>query len=470
LLIYLLSTPVAPQLQKTFHVDGSASHVLLDGPLAYLGSTPQGTGKLTVLDLSNRDQFVQLGMVKTIGRLEAVIDGYAYFFEQFINDQYAWQYDLNIYDARNPAQIGFLKTIDLESYGGELFDIVVLDNFAYAIIGSSLQIFDVSDPANPAARGNLPGVENGVALAIAPGASDPGRLLAYVASPSSDHDLQILDVSDPMAPTAISTFATPQNSSKDIAVEGDYAYLLFDATVLAKIDIRNPELPLYIPETGSSTGFGSGESVMLAGDYAYLAYGYDGLEVKDLAGLGTRAFYRTPTSVGELAVTDSFALLAAGPAGFYFVWAGPESSAQIPAASGGTLISLYDGTQVGFSAGAFSEDTSVYHWPRYLPLVPQPDPPSQLIGPAFQLIAANNLQTQLPYTLMVPLGSVEGLDIIETSPALYWWEGSSWLPLANSNLDLQNGLVTAEASQLGTFAIIGELQAQQACYLPIIAR
>lgn len=81
--------------------------------------------------------------------------------------------------------------------------------------------------------------------------------------------LEILDVSDPHAPTHVGALTTGLGSIRDIYVAGDYAYIAgFSHLNLYVVDVSNPSNPQKI---GVGTGcFANPNSVVVSGQYAYV--------------------------------------------------------------------------------------------------------------------------------------------------------------------------------------------------------
>ena len=141
---------------------------------------------------------------------------------------------------------------------------------------SGLQIIDVSDPAAPTQLGSLdtPGVARGVTL------SADGNT-AYVADEASG--LQIIDVSNPNSPTLTSTFNT-LGAAEDITLsaDGNTIFLADRAPGLQIIDVSNPNSPTL---TGTIDTPGAAVKLTLSsdGNTAYVADGTAGLTMIDVS-------------------------------------------------------------------------------------------------------------------------------------------------------------------------------------------
>ena len=115
---------------------------------------------------------------------------------------------------------------------------------------------------------------------------------AYVAD--NDNGLQIIDISDPTAPSLTGTFDT-SGFAYDVTVVGNYAYVADDKSGLQIIDISDPTAPSL---TGTFVTSGFAEGVTVVGNYAYVAGGFDGLEIINITNPAT------PSLVGTLATSD----------------------------------------------------------------------------------------------------------------------------------------------------------------------
>jgi len=159
---------------------GSARDVAIDDSHAYVVNTASGTGRLTVVSISNPDE----------PDIVAVVDGL-----------------------------------------GEPFHLSVTNNYAYVLCGTGgLHIVDVSDPADSCRMGGYTNV--GYASAVAASAG-----YAYIAD--SYVGLQVIDVSDPTDCVTVGGCDTG-GTAYDVVVAGTHAFVadLFEG--LQVIDISDP--------------------------------------------------------------------------------------------------------------------------------------------------------------------------------------------------------------------------------------
>ena len=95
--------------------------------------------------------------------------------------------------------------------------------------------------------------------------------------------LSILDVSNPANPIVVGTSPQIPFGIKDVAVEGDYAYVLNIGRSLFIIDISDPAAPQTTSSYFINAGSLSSVSLFVAGNYVYIASDYYGLHIIDVA-------------------------------------------------------------------------------------------------------------------------------------------------------------------------------------------
>jgi len=110
--------------------------------------------------------------------------------------------------------------------------------------------------------------QNGYAAAL-----DVDGHFAYVGDLGPGTSLQIFDISDPTNPIIRGAYASGGSQEiDDVDVVGDYAYISNDANGLVKVDISDPDNPTFVSSRrdGSySNGFD-----YVDGQYGYATYGY----------------------------------------------------------------------------------------------------------------------------------------------------------------------------------------------------
>ena len=190
--------------------------------------------------------------------------------------------DMGIYilDVSNdtPTFVNFVSVNDADC-------VRISGNYMYSG-GDVLNIFDISDPANPVEVGWFdPG--NGVSNIYISGN------YAYVGDGSNT--LYIIDISNPKKPYEVGTY-TFQNDISDIYVYGKYAYIADSSGGLRILDISRPTNPI---EMGHYNTTDSDSSMIYAlGKYAYVADNTDGLDIFDIHNV------TNPTLIGQLSTGD----------------------------------------------------------------------------------------------------------------------------------------------------------------------
>ena len=175
--------------------------------------------------------------------------------------------------------------------------VTVVGNNAYigdagnngAGLNGFFEIFDISNPASPVRRGRINSQNAGVVALYVPIAIAVVGNYAFVADSSSGR-LQVINITDPTNPTAVTNIAL-NITINDMKVVGRYAYVI-GASALKIVDISNPA---SLSITGSlADGVGSAylnnaNGIYVSGNYAYVAVGQNnsdcvgGLEIINIS-------------------------------------------------------------------------------------------------------------------------------------------------------------------------------------------
>jgi len=153
---------------------------------------------------------------------------------------------------------------------GPCYAVDAVGNIAYFGNGSSIEIVDFTDTANPVELGKVivPDIVEGVIVSNG---------YAYVAN--KRQGLRVIDVSNPVSPTEIGFFDT-DGYAEDVAVSGDYVYVADGHNGLAVINVSDPGAP-YLAGLFDTKDYARG--VAISGDYAYVADEDSGLRVIDIS-------------------------------------------------------------------------------------------------------------------------------------------------------------------------------------------
>lgn len=254
--------PALPSRVGRYEATGPVEVVALAAGRAYIAG---GYGGLEVVDVSSPTAPVSLaGYANTVIYDVAVSDRYAYAVGAYtgmqivdISDPAAPSYvswldlyyadcvalgkthvyvgdarDLRVIDVSDPLAPVVIASCEL---GCEIGDIVMADRYAYLATDRGLTIVDVADPHRPLPVGQCDTPGQAWSLCVADG-------YAYTTGPGG---LDIIDISNPAAPFTVGRYqdnAWPYHA----AVSGPRAFLAGVGGGLGVIDISDPELPGYV--------------------------------------------------------------------------------------------------------------------------------------------------------------------------------------------------------------------------------
>jgi hypothetical protein len=180
---------------------------------------------------------------------------------------------INVTDPGDPRLAGAYAAGRTQ---GNVMDVAAAGHYAY-VVGDGLQVIDISSPSKPRRVGGLEGGYGHLAVA---------NNYVYVVG----NGFEVIDISDPASPRRAGACAFNGESTSEVAVSGNYAYLA-DRASLHVIDIADPTTPRRVGGLQASVGQGS-IGLAAAGAYAYLAGGWydeaakvwrDGLQVIDVS-------------------------------------------------------------------------------------------------------------------------------------------------------------------------------------------
>jgi len=263
-----ISDPAAPAFAGNFDTNGSFVHdIAVSGNHAYLANAFDG---LLILDISDS------GVPTLIDEYDEVNYGYSV----ILSGDHAYISDgmsIDILDVTDPSSTIFLGRCETDGYAES---ISVAGDYAYIAGGESgFSIVDISDPVAPQIVGSygFPCIVHNIVVTdeyayIADGINgleifDPSRKLVgryndhgYVSNVivSGDHAyltwsidagthhsfLEIIDVSDPLAPTLAGCYGGI--SPLVFAVEGNYAYVQGLEDYLEVVDVSDPAEPRLV--------------------------------------------------------------------------------------------------------------------------------------------------------------------------------------------------------------------------------
>lgn len=260
--IFDLTDPNSPKLIKKYHMQATASDIVIIGSTAYVSS---GRPTLTILDLSQPLEPRVLGTCEGgAGGGRMVIDGSLC----FMVNQRGLLCIVNIEDSGNPTEIG---RIDLAI---SATDIAISDGFAIVTVTGgdawergALRFVNIQDPTSPQRAGSYSSYmfANGIAVS-----GD----YCFVACGSNG--LQIFRLGQPLQPSPAGSY--PIVGAHDIELSGDFCYVTGDSGLYV-IDISEPTEP-------SCQGFCAIEGwpgyVTITREYAYVSDMLGPLRIVDI--------------------------------------------------------------------------------------------------------------------------------------------------------------------------------------------
>ncbi len=286
----------------------SLSSVTISEGYAYVS-----TGSLHILDLSNPALPAEVSMYRhpasltTVeGKEVSVQGGYAYsIFRDMANNATGFR----VVDVSDPTAPSAVATYQADA---RVQALTVDGGQAYLLVGEDhprLVVVDVSDPAKPSELSfKSIGVWTGTNLAVADGR-------AYLVDHGSSEglaSLQVLDMSDPDDPVALARCDLAAPDVRSVAVLDGLLFITTGDGLIA-VDVIDPSATamrgFYLFERVSRTG----RDVAVEGRYAYIAAGWDGLQVVDLSDAANpRVVSRFDTSghAWAVALQDGLAYIA----------------------------------------------------------------------------------------------------------------------------------------------------------------
>ena len=196
--------------------------------------------------------------------------------------------NLYILELPNAAAIP-LSITDVNGIG----DIIVQNNLAFIINSSGLQIWNVSNPNNPALTGQLTQSVYGSKMALAEG---------YLYIANSHDGLRIIDVNNPISPVEVGSYDV-YSGTPDAFINGNYAYLSQYGDGMTILDISNPSSPQFMSNFSAADYV---DEIYVQGDYAYVADFYGGLRIVDVSDP------LNPFEVGNLNTLQAWRVRTAG--------------------------------------------------------------------------------------------------------------------------------------------------------------
>jgi hypothetical protein len=352
-----VSNPKAPLVVgNQISIVNHPRNFLVAGNYAFYSSGDGGTVRVNAADVSNPSAPVALSSVG-VGNGGGNPRGFA------MNGKYIY-YVLNsnngvlgVVDASNPSSLrqitpnksGFTKGL---SYGVAISGryLYTLDPFDSATT-TALYVFDLLNPISPVlvASTTMPGA----------GAQSIYATDRYVyATNASSTWIDILDVSNPLAPAYVTNVNVGANSQNmNMVLAGRYGYFTNEAssTVIA-VDFSNPAAPVVVSTVATCS---NPREPSINGRYLYVPCADGNMYIYDVSGVDTNSITANSGEIGNLQIRNK--LYVKGQAvlsdGLQVGWGGIFSAGALAIAA--TSTPSYFGGNVGIGTTSPSQLLSV---------------------------------------------------------------------------------------------------------------
>ena len=283
-----------------------------------------GCNGLFIFDISDPENPIFVNRVETPDEVNwiAVKGGYAYVAEE----------ELLIVDVDPPASAQIVNTMNPSCSASY---ITISGDYAYVSGGNKLSILDISDPVTPSKVTTVE-LPTGMMSSNSFGKFTVAGDYAYVGMRHSAGDIgggggtsysfNIYDISTPESVHSVGSLDTI-SYARDIAVDGGYAYIVNGDLMI--IDIDPPQSPTIV---GYSSLPDRTTSLELSGNYAYVTDSESGLEIFNV--LNPESPYlvntvNTPGSAEDVALSGDVAIIADEGAGLQVIDIGDIGSSRI---------------------------------------------------------------------------------------------------------------------------------------------
>jgi len=206
---------------------------------------------------------------------------------------------VDISNPSSPLHVGSLSLTNVALLGPVLnqpHELVISGNYAYIACerGYDLEVIDISNPTMPVLAGRLTNGTNGALLENPLGLFLVGDYAFITSTGGGKGTLEIIDISNPIAPTHKSSLSNSTGGSSlsvpfCITISGNYAFVTNSGTSSMEIiDVSNVAAPTYIANIADKTTNGpllqQPNSVFTLGNYAYVSNQINNsLEVIDIS-------------------------------------------------------------------------------------------------------------------------------------------------------------------------------------------
>ena len=336
----IFQTAGAPTLASSTTLTNQGRGVAIAGRYAYVAEVA-GVNNLEIFDVQNPNAPVRVGQV-TLAGLDTgnpIVSG-NYLFVGISSPAQVQIFDIS--NPSNPTLVESLLTVTPTR------SIALSGRYLYVGGNAALKIYDISNITAPALESTTL-VDSNMALtnAIALQGSYAFVVGSSTTAASSRVGMQIFDVSNPQAPSAVSSYAT-QGSGSAVTVSGRYAYIgepNYGSTIggVETVDISNPSAPTQTSffTTSSTSGLTTAPMTLpMAGQYLY----FNGTAASNSFQVIDVTNPAAPVSVATINAGGSLGMQVVGKYAYTLIAATPNSlkiydisGANLPAANVGSF-------------------------------------------------------------------------------------------------------------------------------------
>lgn len=279
-----LTDPIHPQAINSFNVGFGADQIVANGTIALAADW----GQMAVIDVTDPINLRKIGSLTTdIGSM--VFKGnYAY----LVTSNFSAEHYLKVVDLQNPSKPTLVNQVPLQDY---LWGIDQAGNYLYVgsrgFTGPKLSIYNLTNPALPQLAGSYSGLY---------GCLDPKVENNYVYC-DSGHDINVFDISNPANPLWLQLFGFTDFYPTYFSVR-NHVVFAYDQSVGGVPNYL--KIFEYLPANNtwnnwSSLTMGSIFHLALTGSYAYATV-EKGLAVVDISNLSNPRIVYTLTNTYPL--------------------------------------------------------------------------------------------------------------------------------------------------------------------------
>ena len=255
-----ISNPAAPAEVKSLSLSGQFPQILISGNYAYVASSPDypENGYLSVLNIANPAAPVEAG-VYNYSPSNVSSSPYMALTGNYLYLAYGTK-GMDVLDISYPPAPN-----KVDHLYGRFINLGVSGNYLYVTNAPNLNIYSLADPGSPV-RTAYYAMQSPFDIAVA------GN---YIYVLDEKKGVVALNVANPVNPTEIGVYDSP-GRAMGVAIAGRYAYLVDDDGNLQMINVSDPAVPVGVAAYRLPT---AATDVVAAGDLVYVADGEGGLLV-----------------------------------------------------------------------------------------------------------------------------------------------------------------------------------------------